>query len=105
MNKGSRIILVNLPEVRYFQADGHYTQVYTGRESYLCNLSLFDLERRLDSSQFIRIHRSYIINLEHIEVLERVDNQWYVTPDTLENERLPVSRRNLRKLKVILGIS
>lgn len=105
VNKGSRIILVDLPEVRYFQADGHYTQVYTGSDSYLCNLSVSELERRLDSSQFIRIHRSYIINLKYIDVLERVDDQWCVTIDAPASERLPVSRRNVEKVKVMLGVS
>jgi len=105
VSKGSRIVLVDLPEVWYFQADGHYTQVFTQSESYLCNLSVSDLERRLDSSQFLRIHRSYIINLQHTQVLERMDDQWCVTIGEEEGERLPVSRRNVEKVKVMLGVS
>jgi PAS domain S-box-containing protein len=106
VSKGSRIVLVDLPEVRYFQADGHYTQVYTGDGHCLCNLSVSDLERRLDTTQFVRIHRSYIVNLQHTQVLERMDDQWCVTVgDDADGERLPVSRRNVEKVKVMLGVS
>ncbi|HKJ70715.1 MAG TPA: LytTR family transcriptional regulator DNA-binding domain-containing protein [Gammaproteobacteria bacterium] len=104
VSRGSRIVLLDLPEVRYFQADGHYTQVFTGDGSFLCNLSVSDLERRLDATQFVRIHRSYIINLQYIDVLERVDEQWCVTIGG-NGERLPVSRRNVEKVKVMLGVS
>jgi PAS domain S-box-containing protein len=105
VSKGSRIVLLDLPEVRYFQADGHYTQVYTDTGNFLCNLSVSDLERRLDSTQFLRIHRSYILNLQFIQVLERVDDQWMVTVARDDGERLPVSRRNVEKVKVMLGVS
>lgn len=105
VSKGTRIALLDLPEVRYFQADGHYSQVFTGNGSYLCNLSVSDLERRLDPAQFVRIHRSYILNLEHARVLERMDEQWCVTVDREGDAApLPVSRRNVEKLKALLGV-
>ena len=60
-------------------------------------------EKTLDSSQFIRIHRSYIINLSQVTKIELKEKESYVV--LLKSDIwLPVSKTGYLKLKALLGI-
>src|SRR5204863_8932742 len=52
--------------IAWIQAEGDYARVHAGGKSYLVARSLTDLERRLDPDRFPRIHRSAIVNRDHI---------------------------------------
>ena len=69
---GQEIVRLRLSEVRYVKSDSNYVRfVLDGREiSSLMNLK--DLEAKLPST-FVRVHRSYIINLAHVEKLDTMD--------------------------------
>src|SRR5262249_21942597 len=64
---GNRIVLVDAASVCYVRAEGHYTWVRTAHGSSFCNLTIGDLEARLPGQIFLRIHRSYLANLEFAE--------------------------------------
>ncbi|MBK8339193.1 MAG: response regulator transcription factor [Flavobacteriales bacterium] len=69
---GQEIVRLRLSEVRYVKSDSNYVRfVLDGREvTSLMNLK--DLEAKLPST-FVRVHRSYIINLTHVEKLDTMD--------------------------------
>lgn len=69
------ILPLKIEDVSRFIADDDYTCVFSGENSYLINLSLNEIENRLDSSQFCRVHRSAIVNLEFIEKVESYDRR------------------------------
>jgi two-component system LytT family response regulator len=64
--------------VDYVTAAGDYVEVHTGEASYLRSSSLSALADRLDSSQFARVHRSTIVNLDRVEVLRPLRSGDYV---------------------------
>jgi two-component system LytT family response regulator len=66
---GRKIISVRLHDILWIEADGDCTQLHTNSGTHLCNLSMNTLEQRLDSTQFLRVHRSYIIATDSIEHL------------------------------------
>ena len=67
----SRVILIDLKDIVRFQGDGHYTTIVTKDDRFLSNLSLSDLELRLDDALFVRVHRSHIVSLTHaVELLK-----------------------------------
>ncbi len=101
---GNRIVLVDADSVVYFRAEGHYTWVTTAQGSSFCNLTIGDLESRLDSASFMRIHRSYLANLDHAEQIVRDDGRVTLK---LRNEEsaLPVARTSVPKLLQRLGLS
>jgi len=101
----SKVVLLDLKTVSHFKADGHYTTVYTENERYLCNLSLSDLEQRLDGTRFVRVHRSYMINVHYATAFEKLDEQCTVVMSTVPEEHVPVSRSNLHKLKAMFGLT
>lgn len=69
------IIPLKIEDVSRFMADDDYTCVFSGENSYLINLSLSEIETRLNPSLFCRIHRSAIVNLEFIEKVESHDRR------------------------------
>jgi len=100
---GNRIVLVDADSVHYFRAEGHYTWVTTQQGSSFCNLTIGDLESRLDAASFFRIHRSYLVNLDHVEQIVRDDGR--VTLKLRHEETvLPASRTSVPKLLQRLGL-
>lgn len=101
---GNRIVLVDASAVRYVRAEGHYTWVHTAQGSSFCNLNIGDLESRLASASFMRIHRSYVANLDFAEQILRDDGK--VALKLAGDERgLPVARATVPRLLERLGIT
>lgn len=69
------IVPVDLDDVRRMEASGDYVRVHVEDESYLVSLSLTELERRLDPDCFLRIHRSHLVNADHIDRVEKHDRR------------------------------
>ncbi len=102
--KRNKVVLVDLEHVIHLKSEGHYTDVSTRDENYLCNLSLSDLEGRLDPREFVRVHRSHMVNIRYALEFQRVDENFALVMDTAGRVRVPVSRSNVQKLKGILGL-
>ncbi|KPF57443.1 hypothetical protein D621_08565 [beta proteobacterium AAP51] len=101
---GQKIVFVEADEVLRLNSDGHYTRIVTAEANQFCNLSIGDLETRLDAEHFMRVHRSHIVNLRHVTQLLRVDGRLVLTlrGDTTE---VPVSRTSSSALMARLGIA
>ncbi|ABE35955.1 heme-containing CO-sensing transcriptional regulator rcoM 2 [Paraburkholderia xenovorans LB400] len=100
----SRVILIDLKDIVRFQGDGHYTTIVTKDERYLSNLSLADLELRLDSSVYLRVHRSHIVSLPYAVELVKLDESVNLVMDDAEQTQVPVSRSRTAQLKELLGV-
>jgi len=101
----NRVLLLSLDEVVWMQSEAHYTTVHTSDQQYFCNLSLGDLEERLDQDTFLRTHRSYFINLRHAKTIEREGESYIVVMDGHKSARVPVGRSRIQALKEALGLS
>jgi NO-binding membrane sensor protein with MHYT domain len=88
--------------VHAVKADAHYTTVFDGTQEFFCALSIGDVEHRLDQSRFIRVHRSHIVALDHIQSLKKSGDGGIAQLDSPRHYTLPVSRRKLPELKSIL---
>lgn len=66
---GDRIFLIADQDIHYFHAEDKYTFLNTAKDSYIIPFTLKELEEKLDPDRFCRVHRSFIINLEKIEVI------------------------------------
>ncbi|WP_168794062.1 LytTR family DNA-binding domain-containing protein [Paraburkholderia aromaticivorans] len=100
----NRVILLDLKEIVRFQGDGHYTTIVTKDDRYLSNLSLADLELRLDSSIYLRVHRSHIVSLQYAVELVKLDESVNLVMDDAEQTQVPVSRSRTAQLKELLGV-
>ncbi len=67
-----RIVRINLKEINYIEAMNEYVKIYlSGNKPIMSLISMKQLEQNLNSQHFMRVHRSYIVNLSKITVIER----------------------------------
>ncbi|MHA1571877.1 MAG: MHYT domain-containing protein [Alphaproteobacteria bacterium] len=104
VQKNKATLFLDLEDVVSIQAEAHYTRVYDGTETYFCSLSVSELEEKLDRAVFLRVHRSHIVNLHHAKSLERHNEQAVIRLDGATAPSVPVSRRNVSKLRMALGL-
>ncbi|HFA49158.1 MAG TPA: response regulator transcription factor [Bacteroidetes bacterium] len=61
---------LNVADIRYLQAMGDYVRIFTKNEKYMVNKTMKTLMANLPPDKFARVHRSYIVNIDHIENIE-----------------------------------
>lgn len=98
------IILVNSADILYLTAAGGDVLVFTVSGKYKSHDSLNSWNEKLSKSKFFRCHRSYIVNINKIEIISPWFNGTYNLKLTQCKENIPVSRENMKALRNILGI-
>jgi DNA-binding LytR/AlgR family response regulator len=68
-DKGALIKIV-LSDVLYFEALGDYVKIYTMEKKYAMRITMKNIEAKLDFNDFVRVHRSYIVALSHINKIK-----------------------------------
>ncbi|HVF58949.1 MAG TPA: response regulator [Thermoanaerobaculia bacterium] len=98
---GERIHVLPLDRVDYVEARDDAVRVRAGKEDHFKPQTLADLEATLPPGRFVRIHRSYLLNLDRLARLERYakDSHLAILQD---GTRLPVSRAGYARLKTLL---
>src|SRR5262249_36641628 len=69
VKSGSRVLFVPVAEVDWFEAAMNYVALHVGVHEYLIRDTVAGLERKLDPDQFVRVHRSTIVNLDRVREL------------------------------------
>jgi two-component system LytT family response regulator len=89
-------------DIDVIEAQDDYVCISTGGKAWLKNQRLAELEVLLDAGRFVRIHRSYIVNIERMSRIEPAgkDSHCVVLQD---GRRVPVSRSGYQKLRALLG--
>jgi hypothetical protein len=100
---GHQMLLVDADDILQLNSDGHYTRVITATANRFCNLSIGDLESRLDPQLFMRVHRSHIVRLSAIKSLVRESGRLLLRLAG-EGEPVPVSRTSANELLARLGM-
>jgi len=76
-------------------ANAHYTYVFDGAAKYFCPLAIGDVESRLDPARFARVHRSHIINVEHVLRFKRAGDNGLIELKGRDAYTVPVSRSRI----------
>lgn len=97
------IKIIPASEIQYIEADDDQVRISTAEGIFYKNKTMSFFETSLDPAQFIRVHRSYIINLSQVTKIELKEKESYVV--LLKSGLwLPVSKSGYLKLKASLGI-
>jgi len=78
---------LHIPEVKYLQAMGDYVRIFSNEESFMVNKTMKSLLKNLPKDSFAKVHRSYIVNIHHIDNIE--DNSIVIGRDVI-----PISERH-----------
>jgi NO-binding membrane sensor protein with MHYT domain len=90
---------VAVEDVVAIHANAHYTYIFNGTDKLFCPLAISDIESRLDSKLFVRIHRSHIVNIERVLGYKRAGDSEMVEMDAVHHYLVPVSRSRVGWLK------
>jgi DNA-binding LytR/AlgR family response regulator len=105
VEKGEGVLLISFAEVRYISAHDDKVTVHTFDEQYPCRFSLAELDSRLSTQGFNRVHRGYIVNLQHILELQPFLNGTYnLIIDDKKQNVIPVSRSRMKSLRSLIGV-
>jgi DNA-binding LytR/AlgR family response regulator len=103
---GAKLMVVDPREIVAIQAEDHYSVIKGTKSEILCDDSLDAIANTLPEETFLRVHRSAIINLAHIESLDREgDRKYFAIMKGKERLRIRISRDRLVAMKEVLGIS
>jgi len=98
---GASIEVVPVQRIDYIEAQDDYVHVFARGAKHIKQQPLGELEQILDPSRFVRVHRSYIVNLESVDRVEPYakDSRVAVLND---GTRVPVSRTGYERLRALL---
>jgi NO-binding membrane sensor protein with MHYT domain len=94
---------VAVDQVVAVHANAHYTYIFDGTAKLFCPLAIGDVEARLDTNRFVRVHRSHIVNIERVVGLKRAGDSGLVELAAADRYAVPVSRSRVGWLKSRIG--
>jgi two-component system LytT family response regulator len=100
---GSKIRIIPVHDILYFEADDDYIRIHTADGSFLKKKTMQYFEQTLNSSQFVRVHRSYIIQVAYLTRIDQ-ENGEHHTAILKNGAKVPLSRTGYPKLKEVLGM-
>jgi two-component system LytT family response regulator len=100
---GSRIDVIPVSEIIRIDAQDDYAEIITKNKSYLKKETMNFLEKNLPQANFIRVHRSSIINSDYMEKIEKYGKESYIVV-LKDGSRVNVSKSRIKELRNTLGI-
>ena len=98
---GTRVHIIDVDDLDFVQAQDDYVAFHAGGREYLKEQPLSEVEGLLDATRFVRMHRSFVLNVERIARVEPLtrDSRVVILKD---GRRLPVSRTGFQRLTAVL---
>jgi len=93
----NRIHIIPVEDIQWFEADGYNIKIFNLTESFKLRKTMKEIEQKLDPKVFLRIHRSYIINMDYIkEIQEWFKGDYLVILKS--GKKLTISKNYYRKV-------
>ncbi len=103
VKNGSNIRIIPVQDILYIEAYDDYVKIFTKDAYHLKKKTMSHFEQALDAKDFIRVHRSYILQIQQITRIEPFEKGSHVA--LLKNGiKIPLSRTGYAKLKEVLGV-
>jgi len=98
---GAQVHVLPVEKIDYVEAQDDYVAFRSGGKSFLKEQTLGDLEAALDPRRFVRVHRSYVLNIERLAKVELYakDSRVAILAD---GTKLPISRAGYQRLQRVL---
>lgn len=101
VREGTSVTIIPAAKLDYVEAQDDYVALVSQGKKHLKQQTISSLEAALDPSRFLRIHRSYIVNLERVARVEPYGKDSYVAV-LADRVQLPVSRAGYSRLRAFL---
>ena len=100
---GNQIRIISISEISYIEACDDYVKIHTEAEVFMKKKTMSYYESILNEKEFVRVHRSYIINLSQIKRIELMEKESYCAL-LKSGVKIPLSKSGYTRLKDVLGI-
>ena len=100
---GGKIKIIPVEEIQFLEAADDYVKIQTKEGTFLKKRTMSHFEDILDGQQFVRTHRSYIVNVQHITRIDPYEKENYLAV-LKDGKQIPVSKSGYARLKQVLGI-
>lgn len=100
---GSKIKIIPVSQIQYLEAADDYVKIFLAEGSFLKKKTMGYFEESLQAFQFVRVHRSYIVNTQLITRIDAYEKDSHLLLLST-GAKIPVSKAGYNKLKDILGI-
>ena len=100
---GGKIKIIPLEDIHFLEAADDYVKIHTHQGAFLKNRTMSYFERALDPTQFVRTHRSYILNIQQVTRIDPYEKDSHLCI-LQSGAQVPVSKAGYVKLKVVLGL-
>lgn len=100
---GVKIKIIPAEQIHYLEADDDYVKIHTAEGTFLKNKTMATFERLLDPTQFVRVHRSFIVRVAYINRLEPYEKDSHIAILST-GAKVNVSKAGLARLKQMLGM-
>jgi len=103
VKNGSNIRIIPSQDIMYIEAYDDYVKIFTKDTYHLKKKTMSHFEEVLDKADFLRVHRSYILNLQQITKIEASEKGSHIAL-LKSGVKIPLSRMGYGKLKEVLGV-
>ncbi len=100
---GTKIKIIPVNDIHYLEAADDYVKIVTDEGSFLKKQTMSYFEEVLNTSLFVRTHRSYMVNMQQITRIDPYEKENHVAI-LKSGAKIPVSRAGYPKLKTVLGL-
>jgi two-component system LytT family response regulator len=100
---GGKIKIIPLEDIHYLEAADDYVKIHTAAGAFLKNRTMSFFEKALDPTQFVRTHRSYILNVQQVTRIDPYEKDSHLCI-LQSGAQVPVSKAGYVKLKAVLGL-
>jgi two-component system LytT family response regulator len=103
VKNSGKIKIIPIADIKYLEAADDYVKINTSEGAFLKNKTMGFFEQTLPSGQFVRTHRSYIVNISEITRIDPYEKENHLAI-LRSGIRIPVSKSGYIKLREVLGI-
>ena len=97
IRKDYLLVKIRFDDLKWVKSDGNYLELYCINEKHLVRSSMKKFSQRLPANRFLQVHKSYLVNLEHIKSIDHRNVR-------IDDELIPIGRAFLDDIKKILDI-
>jgi two-component system LytT family response regulator len=98
---GAKVHVIAADRIGWIEAQDDYVCIHAGGQSCLKHQALGELEAQLDAGRFLRIHRSYLVNVDHVARIEPAGRDGHAAI-LADGTKLPVSRSGYQKIRAVM---
>jgi diguanylate cyclase len=95
-------ISIRVEHIFAVRADAHYTFVFDGLDDFFCPLAIGEVEEQLAGGNFLRVHRSHLVNLDRVKSVRRAGDNAIAELIGPLSKTIPVSRSKFNELRALL---